>query len=168
MFLNCSTCFGRHTAHHQELKNGNCSLWFYIRFWLPKPEAAITVFVLLMMGGVSPETCWAVKKHGNNKFHYTVVSCLFFLWDSVLKLWLLRRAFCIQPARRKARRKRRRGGRGGQEAKSEGGGGFREEIIKSTFILHKFLSYMYIGFVICVEFSISWRSYYRSTDSFKC
>jgi len=20
MFLNCSTCFGRHTAHHQELK----------------------------------------------------------------------------------------------------------------------------------------------------
>ena len=28
MFLNCSTCFGRHTAHHQELKNCNCSLWF--------------------------------------------------------------------------------------------------------------------------------------------
>jgi hypothetical protein len=35
MFLNCSSCFGRHTAHHQELKNCNCSLWFYIRFWLP-------------------------------------------------------------------------------------------------------------------------------------
>jgi len=35
MFLNCSTCFGRHNAHHQELKNCNCSLWFYIRFWLP-------------------------------------------------------------------------------------------------------------------------------------
>jgi len=33
-FLNCSTCFGRHTAHHQELQNYNCSLWFYIRFWL--------------------------------------------------------------------------------------------------------------------------------------
>jgi hypothetical protein len=29
MFLNCSTCFGRHTAHYQELKNCNCSLWFY-------------------------------------------------------------------------------------------------------------------------------------------
>jgi len=27
-----------------------------------KPEAAITVFELLMMGGVSPETCWAIKK----------------------------------------------------------------------------------------------------------
>ena len=45
-----------------------------------KPEAAITVFELLMMGGVSPETCWAIKKHWNNKFYYTVASCLFFLW----------------------------------------------------------------------------------------
>jgi len=35
MFLNCSTCFERHTLHHQELKNCNCSLWFYIRLWLP-------------------------------------------------------------------------------------------------------------------------------------
>jgi len=34
VFLNCSTCFERHTAHHQELKNCNCSLWFYIRLWL--------------------------------------------------------------------------------------------------------------------------------------
>jgi len=80
MFLNFSRCFGRHTAHHQEFKNCNCSLWFYIRFWLPvaapmaqpwlshrsgnrqpktyvKPEAAITVFELLVMGDVSLETC---------------------------------------------------------------------------------------------------------------
>ena len=34
MFLNCSTCFGPYTAHHQELQNCNCSLWFYIRLWL--------------------------------------------------------------------------------------------------------------------------------------
>jgi hypothetical protein len=27
-------CFGRHTAHHQEFKNYNCSLWFYLRLWL--------------------------------------------------------------------------------------------------------------------------------------
>ena len=40
MFLNCSKCFGRHTAHHQELKNCNCSLWFYIRFWLPAAAMA--------------------------------------------------------------------------------------------------------------------------------
>jgi hypothetical protein len=59
MFLNCSTCFGRHTAHHQELKNCNCSLWFYIHFWLPA----------------------AAMAHWNNKFHYTVASCWFFLWD---------------------------------------------------------------------------------------
>jgi hypothetical protein len=46
-----------------------------------KPEAAITVFELLMMGGVSPKTCWAIKKHWNNQFYYTVASCWFFLWD---------------------------------------------------------------------------------------
>jgi len=40
MFLNCSTCFERRTAHHQELKNCNCSLWFYIRFWLPAAAMA--------------------------------------------------------------------------------------------------------------------------------
>jgi hypothetical protein len=46
-----------------------------------KPEATVTVFELLMMGGVSPETCWAIKKHWNNKFYYTVASCWFFLRD---------------------------------------------------------------------------------------
>jgi hypothetical protein len=90
MFLNCSTCFGRHTANHQELKNCNCSLWelspishrsgrqpkTYV-----KPEAVITVFELLMMGGVSPETCWEIKKHWNNTFYYMVAFCWFFLWD---------------------------------------------------------------------------------------
>jgi hypothetical protein len=34
-----------------------------------------------MMGGVLPETCWAIMKHWNNKFYYTVASCWFFLWD---------------------------------------------------------------------------------------
>jgi hypothetical protein len=32
------------------------------------PEAAITVFELLMMSGVSLEACWAINKHWNNKF----------------------------------------------------------------------------------------------------
>jgi len=89
------------------VKNYDCSLWFYIRFWLPaaamaawelvqfpvshlsgrqpktyvNPEAAITVFELLTMGGVSPETCLANKKHWNNRFYYTVASCWFFLYD---------------------------------------------------------------------------------------
>jgi hypothetical protein len=43
-----------------------------------KPEAAIIVFKLLMMGGVSPETCLANKKQWNIKFYYTVASFWFF------------------------------------------------------------------------------------------
>ena len=31
----CLTCFERHIAHHQELKNCICGLWFYVRLWLP-------------------------------------------------------------------------------------------------------------------------------------
>jgi hypothetical protein len=105
------TCFGRPDAHHQELNNCSSSLWFYrwsvvIAVLLVvvgparprptallshrsgrqpktyvKPEAAITVFELLMISGVSPETCWAIKKHWNNKFYYTVASYWFFLLD---------------------------------------------------------------------------------------
>jgi hypothetical protein len=40
------------------------------------------------MGGVSPETCWAIKKHWNNKFYYTVASCWFFLWVLYYAAWL--------------------------------------------------------------------------------
>ena len=64
----------------------------FLSFWEPserqpatknvcKPEAAITVSELVMMSGVSPETCWAIKIHWNNKFYYRVESCWFFLWD---------------------------------------------------------------------------------------
>jgi len=45
-----------------------------------KPEAVITVFELLMMDRASPETCWVIKKHWNNKFYYTVASSWLFLW----------------------------------------------------------------------------------------
>jgi len=34
-----------------------------------------------MMSGVSLETCWAIKKHWNNKFYYTVASYWLFLYD---------------------------------------------------------------------------------------
>jgi hypothetical protein len=44
-----------------------------------KPEAAITVFELLMISGVSLQTRGAIKKHWNNKFYYTVESCWLFL-----------------------------------------------------------------------------------------
>jgi hypothetical protein len=40
MFLNCSSCFGWRTVHHQELKNCKWSLWFYVRFWLPAAAMA--------------------------------------------------------------------------------------------------------------------------------
>ena len=32
-----------------------------------KPEAATAVIELLMMGGKTPETCWAVNKRQDNK-----------------------------------------------------------------------------------------------------
>jgi hypothetical protein len=83
MFLNCLTCFGRHTAQHQELKNCNCSLWFYIRFWLP--VAARLQLQFLSSWWWAVETCWAIKKQWNNKFYYTVASCWFFLWDLRLR-----------------------------------------------------------------------------------
>jgi len=57
------------------------------------PEAAITVFELLMMGSVSPETCWAIKKHWNNKFYYMVASCWFFIWVLHSKLYHKRPLF---------------------------------------------------------------------------
>jgi len=39
-----------------------------------------------MMGGVSPETCWASYKYGLIKIWYTVASCWIFLW---IALWCM-------------------------------------------------------------------------------
>jgi hypothetical protein len=38
-------------------------------------------FRLLMMGGVSPETCWASYKYGIIKFWYILASCWIFLYE---------------------------------------------------------------------------------------
>jgi hypothetical protein len=38
--ISISACFGRHTTHHQGIKNCNCSLWFYISLWLPAAAMA--------------------------------------------------------------------------------------------------------------------------------
>ena len=69
---NCSTCFGRFLAHHQELNDCSGNLWFYLRIvvivmlcsWSGrpadtkvKPEAATAVIELLMMSGKTSETC---------------------------------------------------------------------------------------------------------------
>jgi len=80
IFIWSSTCFGRHTAHRQEPKTAlaasgfayvegcwTCSCWTLSgRVW----EGA----VLLMMGGVSPETCWPSYKY-EIKLWCTVASC---------------------------------------------------------------------------------------------
>jgi hypothetical protein len=89
MFLNCSTRFERHTAHHQELRKCNCRCrGNHDSYRQPqtyvKSETVITVFELLMMSGVSLETCWAIKKHWNNKFYYAVnlVGYFYTIWKS--------------------------------------------------------------------------------------
>jgi hypothetical protein len=41
-------------------------------------------FMFLMMGGVSPETCWASYKYGIVKFWYSVASCWIFLHELFL------------------------------------------------------------------------------------
>ena len=49
-------------------------------------------FRLLMLGGVSPETCWASNKYEIIKFWYIVASCWIFLYElmlcSLLPRWL--------------------------------------------------------------------------------
>ena len=44
-----------------------------------KPEAATAVIELLMMGGKTPETCWAVNKRQDNNWK-TVASGWWFIW----------------------------------------------------------------------------------------
>ena len=102
-FLYSSTCFGRFPAHHQELDCSG-SLWFYLRIvviavlcsWSGrparprtqhgyhhdtkvKPEAATAVVELLMMGGKTPETCWAVNKHHDNKLKNCCIRLVIYL-----------------------------------------------------------------------------------------
>jgi hypothetical protein len=81
-----STCFGWHTAHHQELetalaasgfayKKGCWTLWLLDADSVQQPQHPTTFhvcktggcqcgFELLMMGGVSPKTRWASYRHG--------------------------------------------------------------------------------------------------------
>ena len=50
----CSTCFGHHYAHHQELENFSqmvaaCGIWCF--------GFQVDILELLMMGIMVPETC---------------------------------------------------------------------------------------------------------------
>jgi len=89
IFIWSSTCFGRQTAHHQ------CSWWTlsgttclttstnYTSNNLPlmKTRGCQCSFRLLMMGGMSPQTCWASYKYGIIKFCYIVVFCWIFPYE---------------------------------------------------------------------------------------
>jgi len=84
IFIWSSTCFGRHAAHHQEPKTALAASGFaYVEgcwtvvaghwqcpatthpatFYICKTRGCQCSFRLLMMGGVSPETCWASYKY---------------------------------------------------------------------------------------------------------
>ena len=109
IFIWSSTCFGRHTAHHQEPKTALAASGFHTwkvvgrvvgRYcqaqycaWQCPPTTRPTTFHVwktrgyqgsfrvLMMGGVSPETCWASYKYGIIKFRYTDATCWIFLYE---------------------------------------------------------------------------------------
>jgi len=92
----CSTCFGHHYTHHQELKSG-CCLWYFVlwfsscwsgvelrvmcpvcRMLAGKPASILqtghiqqplcNTLELLMMGIMVTETCWARNKICNKNF----------------------------------------------------------------------------------------------------
>jgi len=107
VFIWSSTCFGRHTAHHQEPKTALAASGFsYVEgcwtcgcltlsgsawqrppatrptnFHVWKTRGCQCSFRLLMMGGVSPETCWVSYKYGIMKCWYIVASCWIFLYE---------------------------------------------------------------------------------------
>ena len=131
IFILSSTCFGRHTAHHQESKTAlaasgfsylegcwTCSWWtlsgkVYCAWqrppttlpatlcaWQRPPTTGPTTFHvwktggcqcsfrLLMMGGVSPDTCWASYEYEIKKnFDALLYLVGFSLWTSVTSLW---------------------------------------------------------------------------------
>jgi hypothetical protein len=105
IFMWSSTCFGRHTAHHQEPKTAlaasgfsyveghwTCSRWTLsgtvycawqhpMTFHVWKTRGSQCTFRPLMMHGVSPETCWASHKYGIIKILIHCCVLLDFLYE---------------------------------------------------------------------------------------
>ena len=108
IFTWSSTCFGRHTAHHQEPKtvlaasgfsyvegHWTCSWWTLsgtaycawqhpVTFHVWKTRGSQCTFWLLMMHGVSPETCWASHKYGIIKILIHCSSCWIFFMNCTM------------------------------------------------------------------------------------
>ena len=97
IFMWSSICFGRHTAHHQQPKTALAvSGFLYVelvdvvrhtvpdnvhQFHVWKTRGCQCSFRLLLMGGVSPEICWASYKYGIIKCWYIVATCWIFLYE---------------------------------------------------------------------------------------
>jgi hypothetical protein len=74
IFMWSSTCFGQHTAHNQEPKTALAASGLYMLSVSSNHTSNILPciqtrgcqcsFRFLIMGGVSPETCWASHKYG--------------------------------------------------------------------------------------------------------
>jgi hypothetical protein len=95
MFIWSSTCLGWHITHHQEPKTAlaasgflyvggcwTCSWWTTSHVW--KTRGCQCSFRLLMMGGVSPETCWASYEENNKILIHCCIMLEFSLW---IVLW---------------------------------------------------------------------------------
>jgi hypothetical protein len=109
-FIWSSTRFGRHTTHHHQkpktaLAASGLHTWKVAGrvvggpgwphcAWSRPPTTRPATFhvwrtrgcqcrfrLLLMMGGVSPETCWALYKYGLIKFWYIFVFLWIFLYE---------------------------------------------------------------------------------------
>jgi hypothetical protein len=106
-FVYSSTCFGCFLAHHHELNDCSGSFWFCLRIVVTvvlcsgtgrpvqpawprtqhdchhdtkaKPEVATAVIELMMMGGKTPETCWAVNKRQDNKLKNCCIRLMIYL-----------------------------------------------------------------------------------------
>jgi hypothetical protein len=102
-FIWSSTCFGRHTAHHQEPKTALAASSFsYVKgcwmcqarqrppstrpttFHVKKTRGCQCSYRLLMIGCVSPETCGALckyeKKYFDTLLHFVGFSLWIILW----------------------------------------------------------------------------------------
>ena len=113
-FIYSSTCLGRFPAHHQELNDYSGSLWFFLHIVVTfvlcswsgrtqhdchhdkkvKPEAATAVIELLMMGGKTPETRWAVNKRQDNIMENCCIWLVIYLNLSLLSTTCLRMLHC--------------------------------------------------------------------------
>jgi uncharacterized membrane protein YhaH (DUF805 family) len=106
------TCFGRFFVHHQRLNDCSGSLWFYLCIVVTvvlclwsgrrpagpttntarlspryegKTEAVTAVTELLIMGGKTPETCWAVNKRQDNKLKNCCIRLVIYLNCTIMQ-----------------------------------------------------------------------------------